>query len=294
MSALRSLADQSEQQLGGTASVLVRQRREHAELERLLVQVDRAQGASQDEVLTALGRLVFPHAYAEEVVLFPVVRAVLPDGHERTLRIEREHQEVNELWSALERTPHGDPDRAALLERLAVVLREDARDEEDDLLPRLQAALDAGPAARGRPGLGAGRPPAPTRPHALVSRRLPGNALSGVPLAVLDRSRDVLDRRGRGLGPAAEVARRASAVLATVAGALEHLPPFRAGQDPRTRAGATGRQPAGPTSASPPGCSGAGRRAARPASAPRGGARCRARPPRRRRRRTAAARPSPA
>ena len=137
---MMSLADQSEQQLGGPASVLVRQRREHAELERLLTQLDRSRDAGQDEVLTELGRLVFPHAYAEEVVLFPVVRAVLPDGHERTLRVEREHQEINELWSALERTPTGDPDRAALAGAVRGRLR--------DRLVRLVARAIAGRLAR--------------------------------------------------------------------------------------------------------------------------------------------------
>ena len=243
MTDLQSLAGRSDQQLGTAGSVLVRPRREHEELERLLVQLDRSSGVSQDEVLTKLSRRVFSHVHAEEVVLVPVVRSVSAGGHERTLQVEREHQLINKLWSALERTPHGDAGRRGLLDRLFVVLRQDARDQEDDLLPRLQAVWSL---ARLR-AVGLARElvdrTSPTRPYALVSRRPPGNALSGLRPALLDRSRDALDRRGRKKGHAAQVARRASSAFAGVAAALENVPPFRVGQDPATRAGGCGQQP---------------------------------------------------
>jgi hypothetical protein len=122
------------------------------------------------------------------------VRSALPDGEDITLRVEQEHQEVNELWAALERTPRSDPRRAELLDRLVALLREDVRDEEDVLLPRLQAALD--PAGLRRLGIAweLVRRTAPTRPHPTVARRPPGNALAALPLTVLDRGRDHLDR----------------------------------------------------------------------------------------------------
>jgi len=59
------------------------------------------------------------------------------DGQELTLQVEREHQEVNELVTALESMPLEDPDRPTTLSRLVEVLREDVRAEEDVLLPRL-------------------------------------------------------------------------------------------------------------------------------------------------------------
>lgn len=80
-----------------------------------------------------------------------------------------------------------------MLDRLATVLREDVRDEEDELLPRLQDALDV----RRLRLLGVAwetvRRMAPTRPHPVVSRRPPGNTLAAFPLTVLDRSRDALE-----------------------------------------------------------------------------------------------------
>jgi hemerythrin superfamily protein len=229
---MTSIAHQSEDDLGGRGSVLARQRRDHQELDRLLTRLRSSTGDEQDEVLTRLGRLVFAHAFAEEAVLWPVARSVLPDGEDVTLRIEKEHQEVNELWTALEQVPHGEPARAQLLDRLVHVLQEDVRDEEDVLLPRLQDALT--PTRLRRLGLAweVVRRTAPTRPHPVVARRPPGNVLAALPLTVVDRSRDHLDRwgRARGGGRGATVSRSASRVLGGVARAVERIPPLRTGE----------------------------------------------------------------
>src|SRR3954447_9233110 len=138
----RSIAHQTRHELGGPGSVLARQREDHVELDRLLKELDGTTGSDQEEVLERIDRLVFSHAFAEETVLWPVLRRVLPDGDALTLRVEEEHQEVNELVSEIETLAHDDPRRAQRLSRLVEVLREDVRDEEDVLLPRLQEKLD--------------------------------------------------------------------------------------------------------------------------------------------------------
>jgi hemerythrin superfamily protein len=231
----RSIADQSDAELGGAGSVLVRQRRDHVQLDRLLHELDGTTGRAQEEVLARIDRLVFSHAFAEESVLWPVMRRVLPDGEELTLRIEEEHQEVNELVSELETLGHDDPRRAQRLSRLVEVLNEDVRDEEDVLFPRLQERLDPHELrALGR-RWDLIRRISPTRPHPMVSRRPPGNALSALPLSVLDRSRDVVDavvrRAPARLAPVGEVVSRG---LAGLAGLVERTPPARRGDRPPT------------------------------------------------------------
>jgi hemerythrin superfamily protein len=217
--------------------VLARQRRDHQELDRLLTGLRSTTGREQDEVLTRIARLVFPHAFAEEAVLWPAVRSALPDGEAVTLRVEQEHQEVNELWAALERTPRTDPGRNDLLDRLVQVLQADVRDEEDVLLPRLQQALDGARLRRLGIAWEVVRRTTPTRPHPVVARRPPGNALAALPLTVIDRSRDRLDHWGRGRGGAPS--RSASRLLAGVAGAVEHIPPLSRGEHPSTHSGLT-------------------------------------------------------
>ena len=231
----RSIADQTVAELGGPGSVFVRQRDDHEQLDRLLAELHGSTGTAQERVLRRIDRLVFSHAFAEETVLWPVLRRVLPDGDALTLQVEEEHQEVNELVSELETTPHEDPRRAVLLARLVEVLREDVRDEEDLLFPRLQQALD-GPALRrlGRQWELARRV-SPTRPHPTVSRRPPGNAVSALPLSVLDRTRDLVDA-GVQHAPdrLAPAGRAVSRGLAVVAGWVERVPLVRRGDRPPT------------------------------------------------------------
>jgi len=231
----RSIADQTVDELGGPGSVLARQRADHVELDRLLHELDGTTGRAQEDVLTRIDRLVFSHAFAEETVLWPVLRRVLPDGEELTLRVEKEHQEVNELVTELETLGHDDPRRAQRLARLVEVLQEDVRDEEDVLFPRLQERLDPQELRSLGRRWDLVRRISPTRPHPTVSRRPPGNVLSALPLSALDRSRDVVDAAVRRVpvrvAPAGELVSRGLAGLAAL---VERTPPARRGDRPPT------------------------------------------------------------
>jgi hypothetical protein len=232
---LPSIAGQSVEALGGPRSIIVRQRRDHERLNQLVQRVRATEGDEQDEVLTQLCRLVFPHAFAEEAVLFPAARKVLPEGETLSLDIEQEHQEINEVYAAVERSRHGDPGRDELLERAFALLDVDVREEEDELLPRLRAALDDKQLQRLGLTWELVRRTSPTRAHPVVSRRPPGQTLSALPLTVIDRSRDGLDRLARSTPePVAGGSRAASRALATVAGIVEKIPPFPRGEDPST------------------------------------------------------------
>lgn len=238
---LLSIAEQDERQLGGPISVLALQRKDHVRLGDYLQALAERDEVNQGPVLLAIYRLVFPHAFAEEAVLWPVIRRVLPDGHELTLQVEREHQAINQLVTQFEELPRGSLDRPALLARIVSLLGEDVRDEEDVLLPRLQATLS--PLQWRLLGVAweTVRRIAPTRAHPVVSRRPPGNVLSALPLSLVDRSRDFVDAlRLRQQRPAA-VFNRASDVLRRASHALERLPGFTAGEDPETSVAARPR-----------------------------------------------------
>jgi hemerythrin superfamily protein len=231
-----SVADQTTDQLGGPFSVLVRQKRDHVKLSALLERLRGTSGEDQAGVLLDIYRLVFPHAFAEEAVLWPVMRRVLPDGGDLTLAVEREHQEVNELVKKLEELEDGSPQRADVLGRLSEVLDDDVRDEEDSLFPQLQARVSR----RELQVLGIlwefVRCIAPTRAHPVVARRPPGNVIAALPLSVLDRGRDVADQALLGApDPLVPVLHRVSDALAQAAHAVELLPVMRSGEDPSTR-----------------------------------------------------------
>lgn len=234
----RSVADQDVEQLGGRSSILARQRADHVRLDRLMNRARATRetgGVEHARTLRALVRLVFAHAFAEEAVLFPAARRVLPEGDPLTLHIETAHQDVNELMNRVDRSSERDPGHAALLERTFAMLVEDVRSEEDELLPRLQELLSP----KQLRVLGwqweLVRRVSPTRAHPDVSRRPPGQTLSALPLTLLDRAQDQVQRldeftRGRFGGPLGTV----GCGLAAAAGAVERLPIMQRGERPDT------------------------------------------------------------
>jgi hypothetical protein len=229
-----SLADQDEAQLGGSASVLVRQKRDHARLDRLLHELEGSGGAAQKRVLIRICRLVFPHAFAEEAVLWPVVRRVLPDGEALTLQVEKEHQEVNQLVLRLEGDDLSPSERGRVLGRLVEVLRQDVRDEEDTLLPDLQERLGAHRLRRLGIAWEAVRRTAPTRPHPVVSRRPPGNVVAALPLTLLDNLRDLFEVAACASPRVAPAMETFSRAVARAAVRTERLEIVRRGERPST------------------------------------------------------------
>ncbi|MDK1342888.1 hemerythrin domain-containing protein [Streptomyces sp. 378] len=198
------------EQLGGPGSVLARQRRDHAEMDRLMERYRiLTDGAERERVLKEVVQLVFSHAFAEETVLWPAVRRSVPDGEELTARVEEEHQQVNDLVAGVERMTPGSPEREEKVRRVFAPIRQDIRDEEDLVLPRLQESLDT--ARLRRPGTAweTVRMSAPTHPHPVVPRRPPGNALLGVPLSLYGRLCD-----GLGLSIPSAVTKKIPAALA--------------------------------------------------------------------------------
>jgi hypothetical protein len=233
---MKSIAQQSVEELGGAGSVLVRQKRDHIALDVLLEQLSRSSGAEQQAVLNRVCRLVFPHAFAEEAVLWPAARRHLPDGEQLTLQVEQEHQEINQLFSRLEATAVEDPARRALIDRIVELLRQDVRDEEDDLLPRLQDKLTDHELRRLGSGWELVRRTAPTRPHPVVARRPPGNVLAALPLSLIDRTRDLLDRAARHPRlPAGTALSTASRGLAHASRRVERVGLMRSGERAQTR-----------------------------------------------------------
>jgi hypothetical protein len=232
-----SIASQPVAQLGGPVSILSRQRADHIALDALLGEIERTGGEEQLLALQHLGRLVFTHAFAEETVLWPLARRVLADGESLTGEVEDEHQQVNELWTRLEGSADDASRRAELLPALFATLRRDVREEEDELLPALQDRLSPAQLRIAGVAWELTRRVAPTRPHPTVSRRPPGNVLSALPLSLIDRTRDRLDRLAlRGPTMLRPMARALSASAARLSGAVERLPAIRGG--------AVGRAPA--------------------------------------------------
>ncbi|MET8893964.1 hemerythrin domain-containing protein [Streptomyces albogriseolus] len=212
--------------LGGDDSILMRQRRDHARLDAMMnryLSEDLPPG-DLNSLWLDIVQLVFSHAFAEETVLWPLLRRVASDGEELTRQVEEEHQAINELVARIERSPD-DPRRAEWIQQAFALIRQDIRDEEDELLPQLRTAFGDRRLRRIGAAWEAVRAAAPTRPHPGVPRRPPGNALRGVPLSAFDRLRDLAPGSGptaRRASLAAGAAAAGGAVAVAVRAARRH------------------------------------------------------------------------
>ena len=192
---LTSVADQSETERGGPGSILSRQSADHADLDALMHAYDAEPDAdARGKVVAELGERALRHAFAEETVLFPAYRKHLPgDRDELTAHIEGDHQQINEMLEDLQRADPRSVGYDAEVRRAFAVIRHDAHDEEDDLLPRLQQVAGVEELQAIGAAWEAARVGSPTRPHPKVSRRPPGNLVAGAGLAVSDRVKDAFD-----------------------------------------------------------------------------------------------------
>ncbi|WP_432522869.1 hemerythrin domain-containing protein [Kineococcus sp. SYSU DK006] len=218
---LRSVADQSEEERGGPGSILSRQSRDHAELDALMRSYDAAGSpAERGRIVAQVGERALRHAFAEETVLFPAYRKFLAgDDDELTRHIEGDHQSVNDALEQLQRADPSSADYDATVRHAFEVIRHDAHDEEDDLLPRLQQAVGVEQLRAIGAAWEVQRRTSPTRPHPRIPREPPGNVLAGIPLAVSDRVKDAVDHAlpvGTGRRRAAPAVLLATAVVLLV------------------------------------------------------------------------------
>ena len=214
---LRSVAEQSEEEAGGAGSILWRQRLDHIDFHDLMRRYDAAPDAeARGEVVADLGERALRHAFAEETVLFPAYRRHFPDGgDDLTAHIEGDHQVVNDLLKELQRADPSSAEYDATVRRAFAAIDDDARHEEDVLLPMLQQVAGAEQLRVIGAAWEAARLASPTRPHPKISRRPPGNALAALGLSVSDRVKDAVDA----LAPPGTAARAAMAgVVAGAAG----------------------------------------------------------------------------
>jgi hemerythrin superfamily protein len=136
-----------------------------------------------------LVRLLVAHEAAEELVVYPALRAGLEEGLVAEERLAEEH-EAKELLARVEKMASAFFEFPAALAELEAKVLAHADQEERTVFPRLQQRL----AADERQRLGAdflyAAARAPSHAHAHSPESAVGNAFVGPVLATIDRVRD--------------------------------------------------------------------------------------------------------
>ncbi|WP_308282485.1 hemerythrin domain-containing protein [Pseudonocardia nigra] len=171
---------------------------DHREVEQMFRELEQGvpepadRRALVDKVIIELVR----HSVAEEQLLYPAARKLLPDGDETADRELAEHAEAERTMDRLHGLDAENPEFEPLLRQLMTEIREHVHDEESMLLPRLTTA--AGLEGTNRMGsmIEAAKKVAPTRPHPDAPDTPPGNVMNSF-TGLVDRMRDAFSGRGR-------------------------------------------------------------------------------------------------
>ena len=141
-----------------------------------------------DRVIMELVR----HAAAEEQVLHPATRQLVPDGDDLVEHEHAEHAEVEELMRRLESPEIPDEEYEATLDALIPLIRTHLREEERVLFPRLVEAASSQELRELGRLAGATIRRVPTRPHPSVPDEPPFDRLFTPDASLVERTRDLM------------------------------------------------------------------------------------------------------
>jgi len=140
------------------------------------------------------------HAAIEEQVLYPAARAAVPDAEHDVLEALEEHHVVKWTLSELDGMDPTDQRFDAKVTVLIESVRHHVDEEERELFPKLQKAMDKKDLDELGEALEKAKQVAPTRPHPRSPDTPPANIVVGAAAGALDRA----------LGVGKEVAEKAA------------------------------------------------------------------------------------
>ncbi len=148
-------------------------------------------------VVELIVRELSKHAALEEMLVYPLARKVLPEGAREIDAHLDEHKAVKKTLLALDRLSEGDERTGDLVAQLRREVEEHVREEEEEFMPRMRAAVSQQQLDELGQVLRQAKQSAPTRPHPHAPDQPPALAFAGPVAAAYDRFRDRLQRRPR-------------------------------------------------------------------------------------------------
>ncbi|MGH2686890.1 MAG: hemerythrin domain-containing protein, partial [Actinomycetota bacterium] len=133
------------------------------------------QGEDKRQVVEEIIRELSIHAAIEEQVLYPAMRQAFPQGQDMVEEGIEEHDEVKETLSDLDGMDPSDPGFDPKVRSLIGDVRHHVEEEEEEMFPKLAAAVSAERLEEMGGALESAKALAPTRPHPRAPSTPPGN-----------------------------------------------------------------------------------------------------------------------
>src|SRR5512144_277636 len=115
--------------------------KDHRAVENLFATLKEKTG-DRAQLLEQLRAELIAHAKAEEAVLYPFIKKALPDERAQVDEGSKEHHEVESMVEKLSAFSADDKAVDALLDELAAAVGHHVEDEENEVLPGLEQAVD--------------------------------------------------------------------------------------------------------------------------------------------------------
>lgn len=167
-------------------------RRDHRTIEQLFRSFERSADdvETRGRVAREIVRELSLHAGIEEQLVYPALRRA--GLRQEVLDALEEHHAAKVTLAEIDATPASEDRFASKMRVLFKTVRTHIEEEERELLPALERALDT--AARQELGasLDKARGVAPTRPHPAAPDTPPANLLANATAAITDRARDAV------------------------------------------------------------------------------------------------------
>jgi len=174
--------------------------RQHAMIRDLFDEVEESlTGAQRTEAFERLVRMLSVHETAEEEIVHPYARLKIEDGEEVVGERLAEEREAKRMLADLEKLGTDHPEFSGHLQVLRAAVLAHARAEECHEFAQLRAQTSVAERRAMAAGVKAAEALAPTHPHP-GTESATMNLLLGTPLALVDRTRDVIRQAMRGSG----------------------------------------------------------------------------------------------
>ena len=164
-------------------------RHDHNEVEQRFLQYE-ARSADLTEVVGEVVRLLSVHAAMEEQLVYPVIRARVEGGGELADHAIEEHQQVKRALADIEKLDVGSDELDVRMRQLIADVRGHVQQEEGELLPKLEAAVDAARLDQLGELMEKAKGLLPTHPHPWVPGTATAQLLAGPWASIADRMRD--------------------------------------------------------------------------------------------------------
>lgn len=166
---------------------------DHGRVEQLFAGYEQSTDTHErTEIVHAVIHELAVHGEVEELIFYPRLRAAVPDGDELAEEAVHEHLEIKETLNALDGMTAEDDGFDEHMRTLIDEVRHHVQEEEDDILPKVRAALSASDLRDLGEDMRRAKALVPTRPHPGAPTGPMAKLAASPPVAIVDRVRDAV------------------------------------------------------------------------------------------------------